>query len=77
MNRPRSGTSEDIKGGLKVCSVWVHDGHGDAMKDCQNCPYRTPTDPCGMNCGERLMHDAGLYIDELEAKIKELEGKKD
>ena len=31
MNRPRSGTNEDIKGGLKVCSVWVHDFHGDPI----------------------------------------------
>ena len=74
MNRPRSGTSDNIKGGLKICSMWVHDGHGDAMKDCGRCPYHSDTDPCGMNCGERLMHDADLLIAELEKRIEELEG---
>lgn len=75
MERPRSGKPEEIREGLKVCSVWVHDGHGDAKKDCPSCPFRNPADPAGMNCGEHLMHDAGLLIDEQKKRIELLEEK--
>lgn len=73
MKRPKKGSNEEIRGGLNVCSEWVHDGHGDAKKDCGRCPYQDPTDPAGMNCGERLMNDAGVLIDEQKARIEELE----
>lgn len=68
MERPRQrhGNTEEIKKGLWICSQWCYDGHGDAMKDCRNCPYRDETDPAGMNCGERLMRDAKGLIEDLE-----------
>ncbi len=39
---------------------------GSVRKECQSCPYRDPTDPAGMNCGERLMRDAKGLIEDLE-----------
>ena len=66
MERPRSGTDDQIIGALKVCSQWVYDGRGDVKKDCVRCPYQDPADPAGMNCGERLMRDARLLILELQ-----------
>ena len=74
MNRPKSGSNEQIRQALGVCGEWVADGHGDARKDCQRCSYQDPADPAGMNCGERLMRDAGKVIDEQKARIEELEG---
>ena len=65
--------NDSIREGLRVCSEWISDGHGDAKKDCAKCPYRNPADPAGMNCGERLMHDAGLLIDEQKKRIEALE----
>ena len=73
MERPKSGSNEDIRKGLKVCGEWVSDGRGDVKKDCISCPYQDPADPAGMNCGERLMRDAGMLIDEQNARIEELE----
>ena len=61
----RSGTNDEIRRGLGVCSVWVTDARGETRKDCVRCPYRDQNDPAGMNCGERLMRDAGSLIDEL------------
>lgn len=72
MNRPRSGTQDQISEGLKVCSTWCTDGHGSAKKNCMCCPYQNPADPAAMNCGERLMHDAGLLIEEQKATIEML-----
>jgi len=74
MDRPKSGTNEEIRKALNVCGEWVSDGHGDVRKDCISCPYQDPEDPAGMNCGERLMRDAGKVIDEQKARIEELEG---
>lgn len=66
MERPKSGTNEEIKEALGICGTWVHDGHGDVRKECDRCPYHEETDPAGMNCGERLMRDAKKRIEELE-----------
>lgn len=55
--------TDSIREGLRVCSEWKSDGHGDVRKDCARCPYRNPADPAGMNCGEHLMRDAGTLID--------------
>ena len=74
MDKPRSGTNEEIKAALEVCSTWVYDGHGDVRKDCISCPYQDPGDPAGMNCGERLMRDARSRIKELEEHARLLEG---
>ena len=73
MNRPRSGTSEQIIKGLGYCSTWVYDKGGDSRKQCSKCPYRDPDDPAGLNCGERLMNDANQLIGSLNARIEELE----
>ena len=68
MERPRPrGTSEEIRKGLGICSQWQLVA-GEARKDCQNCPYHDEFDPAGMNCGERLMRDAKVLIEELEGK---------
>jgi len=74
MDRPKSGTNEQIRQALGVCSVWVSDGHGDIRKDCFSCEYQDPADPAGMNCGERLMKDAGKLIDEQKQRIEDLQG---
>lgn len=58
-------TDEEIQKGLAACSVWLEDGT-TIRKNCINCPYQDPADPAGINCGERLMHDAGVLIDELK-----------
>lgn len=73
MKRPKRGSNDQIREGLSVCSQWVYDGRGDAKKDCGRCPFQDPTDPAGMNCGERLMNDAGILIDEQKARIEDLE----
>lgn len=73
MIKPKSGSNDQIREGLGVCSEWVSDGHGDVRKDCVRCPYHDPADPAGMNCGERLMNDAGILIDEQKARIEDLE----
>ena len=65
----RTGTDDEIRKALGICSVWVYDGHGDVKKDCVSCPYRDESDPAGMNCGERLMRDAADLIDEMKKKI--------
>lgn len=70
MTRARSGTDEQIRTALSVCSEWVTDSTGDIRKDCTSCPYRDENDPAGMNCGERLMADAGRLIDEMKEKIE-------
>ena len=64
----RCGTEDEIRQGLDVCSVWVKDENGEMHKDCPSCPYRDPEDPAGMECGERLMRDAGVLIDQLRAR---------
>ena len=72
---------EQIRKGLDVCCTWVEFVYGDMRKDyevyrrkdCEKCPYRDPGDPAGLNCGERLMHDACELIGDLQRKIRELE----
>ena len=64
---------DSIREGLRVCSEWKCDVHGDARKDCARCPYRNPADPAGMNCGEHLMRDARVLIDEQKDRIAKLE----
>lgn len=73
MERSRSGTNEQIRHALGVCSKWVSDGRGDVRKDCQTCEYHDPGDPAGMNCGEHLMRDAAQLIDEQKTRIESLE----
>ena len=65
--------NEAIKESLKICSTWKIDPEGNNVKDCPNCPYRDPMDPFGMNCGETLMKDAMVLIDNLERLIKKQE----
>ena len=64
---------DSIREGLRVCSEWKSDGHGDARKDCARCPYRNPDDPAGMNCGEHLMREAGALIDGFRAGLANVE----
>lgn len=63
---------EDIQKGLGVCSVWIHDEKDSVHKDCRKCPYKTPEDPCGLYCGEKLMNDASMLIDLQRNEIESL-----
>ena len=75
--KTRSETDTRIREGLGVCSEWVTDASGEMRKDCIRCPFQDPNDPAGMACGERLMHDAGLLIDELKRNIRKLRAEAD
>lgn len=65
-------TNDDVQQGLRKCSVWVNQD-GEIFKDCKECPYRDDDDPCGINCGEKLMKDANLLIDIQKQRILDLE----
>lgn len=77
--------AEKIREGLNVCCTWVEFVYGDMRKDyevdrrkdCEKCPYRDPGDPAGLNCGERLMHDACELIGDLQRKIRKLRAEVD
>lgn len=72
--------AKEIREGLNVCCTWVEFVYGDRRKDseicrrkeCDKCPYRDPKDPAGLNCGERLMHDACELIGDLQREIRKL-----
>lgn len=72
MTEQKNGRSEQIRKALDVCCTWVEYVNGDRRKDCDNCPYRDPADPAGLNCGERLMHDACELIGDLQREIRKL-----
>ena len=72
--------AKEIREGLNVCCTWVEFILGDMRKgcktdirkECDKCPYRDPNDPAGLNCGERLMHDACELIGDLQREIRKL-----
>jgi len=72
--------AKEIREGLNVCCTWVEFILGDMRKgyetdrrkECDKCPYRDPEDPAGLNCGERLMHDACELIGDLQREIRKL-----
>ncbi len=65
---------KDLKKALATCSTWVTDASGERRKDCISCPYQDPADPFGLECGEKLMRDAGKRIEDLEEQIRLMSG---
>lgn len=62
-----SGTTlEKVERALSICSEWVRDESGQQKKDCWRCPYWDDLDPAGINCGERMMKDAGEVIRQMK-----------
>ena len=72
--------AKEIREGLNICCTWAEFILGDIRKgcgterrkECEKCPYRDPEDPAGLNCGERLMHDACELIGDLQREIRKL-----